>query len=154
MVAAIRRGGFRVHPRSGVQKRNDMQDFGGAKLILFVGARIVVIERDDNPGIPWPGYLDLPGGGREGAETAQACVLREAREEVGLVVSPGELVWQSRYKRGVFFAAHLPERAEDKIVFGKEGLGWSLMVPRDYIAHPKAIPHFALMVTRYLAQGG
>ena len=131
-----------------------MADFGGAKLILFVGPRIVVIERDDIPDIPWPGHLDLPGGGRDGSETPEACVLRETREEIGLSLSSSDLVWQSRYRRGVFFAAHLPAQAQDKIVFGTEGVGWSLMPPSDYIAHSKAIPHFARMVTRYLARGG
>lgn len=41
-----------------------MQDFGGAKLILFIGKQIVVLRRDQKPDIPWPGRLDLPGGGR------------------------------------------------------------------------------------------
>jgi 8-oxo-dGTP diphosphatase len=59
-----------------------MQDFGGTKLILFIGDRIVVLRRDDKPDIPWPGRLDLPGGGRDGIETAEVCVLRETREEI------------------------------------------------------------------------
>jgi 8-oxo-dGTP diphosphatase len=129
-----------------------MDDFGGAKLLLFLGPQIVVLRRDEKPDIPWPGRLDLPGGGREGRESAEACVLRETFEEIGLVLDVRDLVWQGRFKRGVFFAAHLPEDTAQKIVFGSEGQGWLLMTPTEYVQHPKAIPHFADMVRRYLDQ--
>lgn len=129
-----------------------MQDFGGAKLILFIGNRIVVLRRDDTPDIPWPGRLDLPGGGRDGSETAEACVLRETFEEVGLSLKERDLVWCDRFNAGVFFAAHLPEEAEARIVFGSEGQGWALIDPSEYIRHPDTIPHFADMVQSYLDQ--
>ncbi|MGJ8605582.1 MAG: NUDIX hydrolase [Marivita sp.] len=127
--------------------------FGGAKLILFIGHSIVVLRRDDRPDIPWPGRLDLPGGGREGQETPEACVLRETFEEVGLMLGPDDLVWCNRFKRGVFFAAHLPAGADARIVFGSEGQGWALMDPLAYVRHPEAIPHFAQMVQAYLSEG-
>ena len=130
-----------------------MEEFEGAKLILFLGERILVLRRDDRPDIPWPGRLDLPGGGREGEETAEVCVTRETSEEVGLTVHAKDLVWRERLDRGVFFAAHLPASAEREIVFGSEGQGWLLMSPQDFIQHPEAIPHFAEIVQRYLDQG-
>ncbi|OSQ50952.1 DNA mismatch repair protein MutT [Marivita geojedonensis] len=129
-----------------------MQDFGGAKLILFIGERIVVLRRDHKPGIPWPGRLDLPGGGRERLESPEHCVLRETHEEIGLRLGAHDLIWRDRFHRGVFFAAHLPIEAEQRIVFGSEGQGWSLMEPQLYATHPEAIPHFAEMVRRYLNQ--
>ena len=129
-----------------------MEEFGGAKLILFVGERILVLRRDDLPDIPWPGRLDLPGGGRKGDETAEVCVTRETFEEVGLTVRAHDLVWRERLGRGVFFAAHLPASAEREIVFGSEGQGWLLMPPQDFIQHHEAIPHFAEIVRRYLDQ--
>lgn len=129
-----------------------MMEFGGAKLILFIGTRIVVLRRDDKPDIPWPGRLDLPGGGREGGETAETCVLRETFEEVGLTLAASDLIWRDRHNSGVFFAAHLPTDAESEIVFGSEGQGWSLMDPAEYAQHPEAVPHFAMMVRRYLDQ--
>ncbi|SHI02367.1 NUDIX domain-containing protein [Marivita hallyeonensis] len=127
-----------------------MTEFGGAKLILFIGPQIVVLKRDHTPGIPWPGRLDLPGGGREGDETAEACVLRETHEEIGLRLEHDHLVWRARYKRGVFFASHLPDGADRDIVFGGEGLGWHLMLPQSFISHRDAVPHFAMMVQRYV----
>lgn len=129
-----------------------MQDFGGAKLILFIGDRIVVLRRDQKPDIPWPGRLDLPGGGRERDETAEACVLRETREEVGLYLEPSALIWRQQLNRGVFFAAHLPAHSEEQIVLGGEGQGWLLMEPNTYVSHPEAIPHFAEMVKAYRDQ--
>lgn len=129
-----------------------MQEFGGAKLILFIGDRIVVLRRDDKPDIPWPCRLDLPGGGREGCETAIECVLRETFEEIGLSLTAGDLVWEDQFRRGVFFAAHLPTEAQAQIVFGSEGQGWCLVDPAEYVRDPEAIPHFAEMVQRYLDQ--
>lgn len=129
-----------------------MHDFGGAKLILFIAKQIVVLRRDNSPDIPWPGRLDLPGGGREGDESAETCVLRETFEEIGIKLGADDLIWRDQFQRGVFFAAHLPEHAETEIVFGSEGQGWLLMDPVQYSQHPEAIPHFADMVRRYLDQ--
>lgn len=128
--------------------------FSGAKLALFLGANLLVILRDDRPDIPYPGHWDLPGGGREGQETPEACVLRETREEVGLDLSPSELAWSNSYRRprGLvwFFAAHLSRDTTDRIVFGCEGQEWRLMAPNDYCSHPLSVPHFAEQLRLYM----
>ena len=54
--------------------------FEGAKIALYLGDRLVVIQRDDRPDIPFPGFWDLPGGGREAGETPFECVRRECGE--------------------------------------------------------------------------
>ena len=131
-------------------------EFEGAKLILFLGADLLVLRRDHTPGIPWPGYLDLPGGGREGAESAEDCVLRETREEVGLTLEPADLTWRRFYTepRCVwFFAAWLPAERVRGVRFGGEGTGWCLMTPEDFAAHEEAIPHFAERVRAVLEEG-
>ena len=126
----------------------------GAKLALFLGSALLVIRRDDNPAIPWPGHLDLPGGGREAGETAAACVLRETREEVGLCLGVDALVYRRDYTRPhgavAFFAAHLPADATGQVVFGDEGQGWMLMAPADFVARDDAVPHFREQVRAYL----
>lgn len=130
--------------------------FEGAKLILFLGGDLLVLRRDHTPGIPWQGYLDLPGGGREGGESAEACALRETREEVGLSLESADLRWRCFYTapRPVwFFAAWLPSERARGVVFGDEGLGWGLMRPEVYIAHAEAIPHFADRVQTVLKEG-
>lgn len=130
-------------------------DFHGAKALVFLGSDLLIVERDHTPGIPWPGYLDLPGGGREGGESPEACAMRETREEVGLQLSEDQLqlvhIRESEGRFSWFFAAHLAAEAVNDIVFGDEGVGWSLMVPERYVAHPKAIPPFAAIVAGYLA---
>ncbi|AKO95572.1 MAG: NUDIX hydrolase [Marinovum algicola] len=128
--------------------------FAGTKLALFIGGKLLVIRRDNDPDIPWPNHLDLPGGGRECGESAADCVLRETHEEVGLRLDRKQLVYESAYDRPigpmVFFAAHLPQDTVADIVFGNEGQGWMLMSPEDYANHPEAVPHFREQITKYL----
>nr|WP_261368258.1 NUDIX hydrolase [Pseudosulfitobacter koreense] len=134
--------------------------FDGAKLALFIGARLAVIRRDDDPRIPWPDYFDLPGGGREGDESPLACALRETHEELGLRVPPEAVAWGKRFDEDTgdkwFFAAHLPEEAGAQIVLGDEGQSWHLMTPQAFIAHPRAVPRFQDRLALYLsgAKGG
>jgi len=132
------------------------QSFEGAKLMLFLGRDLLVLRRDHTPGIPWPGYLDLPGGGREGAESAVNCVLRETREEVGLTLESADLTWRRFYtkpRRVWFFAAWLPAERVRGVQFGGEGIGWCLMAPEDFAANDEAIPHFAERVRTVLEEG-
>ena len=120
-------------------------DFDGAKIALFLGDKLAVLRRDDLPGLPYAGCLDLPGGERELGETPEACALRELTEELGLILPEDALVRPRFYetpRRAWFFAAFLPaERAAD-IVFGGEGQGWSLMDPGDFVTAEDAVPHF------------
>ena len=134
-----------------------LEEFIGAKLLLFIGAQLVVIRRDDIATIPWPGYLDFPGGGREVGETPEQTILREVHEELGLTLDPQQLVWRQRFERtpetaGFWFAAHLPLGTERDIVFGGEGQGWELMRTGKYLFPADAIPHFKSRLSAYLDQ--
>jgi 8-oxo-dGTP diphosphatase len=130
--------------------------FHGAKLMLFAGPRLLVIRRDAIPTIPWPGMLDFPGGGREGDETPEACVLRETREELGLQVPADRLVLahvrHSDRGEGWYFAVHLPAAITGAVVFGDEGAGWQAIAPEVYVAAQDAIPHCRAILAAYLAQ--
>lgn len=132
----------------------DDTNFSGAKLILFIGEQLLVIRRDHSKGIPWPGYLDWPGGGREDGEAPETCALRETREEVGLMIDPAEIVWRNSHQRPHgrvwFFVAHMPAKAAADIVFGDEGLGWGLIEPSEFLSRSDAIPHFRDQLARYL----
>ena len=124
--------------------------------MLFLGRDLLVLRRDHTPGIPWPGYLDLPGGGREGAESAVNCVFRETREEVGLTLESADLTWRRFYtkpRRVWFFAAWLPAERVRGVQFGGEGIGWGLMDAEAFLAHDDAIPHFAERVRTVLEEG-
>lgn len=119
--------------------------FDGAKVALFLGDDLLVIRRDEGKPIPWPGYLDFPGGGREGGESPVACALRETREETGLILAPADLFWRAWYRaprRMWFFGARLAEHRRDEVRFGDEGQGWAMMPPESYMRDAMAIPHF------------
>ncbi len=67
--------------------------FAGAKLLLWSAGAVLTYLRDDKPGLGWAGKWDLPGGGREGRESPEACALRELEEEFGLCLGPDRLLW-------------------------------------------------------------
>ena len=123
----------------------DTGDFLGAKCALFLGERLLVLRRDDKPGLLWPGALDFPGGGRDPGEMRpETTVLREIMEEVGLSLRAKHLSYARRYTKPEghvwFFAAHMPAALEQEIVFGDEGQGWHLLPPEVFLAAEDAVP--------------
>lgn len=130
--------------------------FDGAKLALYLGEKLAVILRDDTPGLLFADHWDLPGGGREGAETPLACALRECREELGIAVPEQAVVWQGSFDEAGrtkwFFVARMPAQAEAEIVFGDEGQRWRLMEEEEFLNHPRAVPAFQDRLRVYLAQ--
>jgi 8-oxo-dGTP diphosphatase len=122
-------------------------EFVGAKLVLVRGGELLTYLRDDKPGLPWAAMWDLPGGGREGDETAETCVLRELEEEFGLVLGAERLVWRQEMpsmldpaRLSVFFAGRITAAEVAAIRFGDEGQHWRMMPVADYLAEPRAIP--------------
>ncbi len=129
--------------------------FHGAKLAILSGQRIVTILRDDRPDIPWPGFWDLPGGGREAGETPEACILRETHEELGLVLDPSDLHWKRRAASPQgghvwFFTSVQPGFDPGRVRFGNEGQSWQLAPLNWYLSHPRAIPHHTRLLQQYL----
>lgn len=123
-------------------------DFIGTKLLLIRGDSLLTCLRDDFDHIPFPNHWDLPGGGREGHETPLQCGLRELYEEFGLILPPERVVahrfpsW-SRPDRVSWLLAGRITRAEIAAIrFGDEGQEWRMMPVADYLAHPRAVPHF------------
>jgi 8-oxo-dGTP diphosphatase len=122
-------------------------DFTGAKAALFCGASVLTCLRDDRPDLRWPGLWDLPGGGREGDEGPEDCLLRELWEEFGLRLAPDRLVWRRVFpsmvaagRESVFFGGWISREEVGRIRFGDEGQGWELMPVSGFLAHPKAVP--------------
>lgn len=121
--------------------------FIGCKAALLHGQQVLAYRRDDRPGLPWADHWDLPGGGREGAESPQDCVLREIREEFGLILPAARLVfhriWPSIVDPRVdshFFAGHLGDHDIAAIRFGEEGQEWQMMPLAQFLGHPRAVP--------------
>lgn len=124
--------------------------FAGAKLAALVDGRILTYRRDDKPGIPWPGCIDLPGGGREGDESPTACALRELSEEFGLHL-PEQRIWWARPfpaidvpkgslgQTGWFLAATITPAEAAAIRFGTEGHSPQLLGIAAFLAAADAI---------------
>lgn len=122
-------------------------DFTGAKAALFCGASVLVYLRDQKPCLRWPGLWDLPGGGREGEEAPEDCLLRELWEEFGLRIGPDRLVWRRVFpsmveagRESVFFGGWLGREEVRRVRFGDEGQGWELMPVGVFLEHRAAVP--------------
>jgi 8-oxo-dGTP diphosphatase len=122
-------------------------EFVGAKAALFCGSNVLTCQRDDKPGLRWAGLWDLPGGGREGLETPEDCLLRELWEEFGLTLSPDRLIWRRVFpsildaaRNSVFFGGRVTKDEVAAIRFGDEGQGWELMPVAGFLGHAKAVP--------------
>lgn len=124
-----------------------MTEFVGAKAALVCGDHLLTYLRDDHAGLPWAGWWDLPGGGREGDESAEDCLLREVEEEFGLRFAPERLLWRRVFPSfsvegllSVFFAGHITAAEVAAIRFGEEGQRWEMMPVAAFMAHGRAIP--------------
>lgn len=122
-------------------------EFVGAKAALFCDASILTYLRDDRPGLGWAGLWDLPGGGREGSESPETCLLRELEEEFGLRLSAGRLLWRRAFpsmidpaKTSFFFGGRVGPEEIAAIRFGSEGQRWEMMPVADFVSHPQAVP--------------
>lgn len=131
--------------------------FVGAKLALIRDGQVLTYLRDDREGLAFPGHWDLPGGGREGDESAETCVLRELHEEFGLILPPARLIWRRDYfsdhlggQRVAFFGGHISEAEIGAIVFGDEGQFWQMMTVEAFLAHDRAISHLQTRLQDFL----
>ena len=63
--------------------------FVGVGAIIIEQGRVVLIKRGHAPAL---GEWSIPGGALEAGETLREGVTREALEETGLAIEPGELL--------------------------------------------------------------
>lgn len=144
-----------------------MNDFSGCKMAYIVhpphcqpaadGPLLLVYLRDNYAEIPFPGQWDFPGGGREGDESPEICVLRELHEEFGLNLPASRLLYkqqvinQTQTGHAYFFVVLGSMSEICSIQFGHEGQYWRLMPMTEYFTHPEAIPSLVERLQSYLA---
>lgn len=132
------------------------EEFTGCKLALFLDDQLLVYKRDDYCHIPFPCMWDFPGGGREGQETAEQCVLRELEEEFSIVLPGNRLIYRKKELNhshtgySIFFVARAETAEIDSISFGDEGQYWQMMNIEEFLAHPEGIPILKSRLLRYL----
>jgi len=132
--------------------------FHGTKVALYIGDRLLLIQRDNKPGLRFAGLWDFPGGGREGDETPFTCAAREVYEELALHVPPEAQEWERAYPTmhdptqvAYFLVIKLPPSAEQQIVFGDEGQGWKLSAVADFLQATDVVEPLKPRLRDYLA---
>ena len=62
--------------------------------IIFVNDKkqVLLLLRDDKPGIPYPNMWDIPGGHVDDGETPEQCIVREMQEEMDLSLEEFQLL--------------------------------------------------------------
>ncbi|MEM0987122.1 MAG: NUDIX hydrolase [Pseudomonadota bacterium] len=132
--------------------------FSGSKIAIISSGALLVYLRDTIETIPFPGYWDLPGGGREGDESPETCALRELEEEFSLTLPESALCWRRAYPPvrtanlpSWFFVANVPRADLSDIRFGDEGQEWALWPLETFLNHDRAVPHLQHRLRDYLA---
>ena len=135
----------------------DGAPFGGTRLAAMHGDALIVYRRDDSPGLPFPGLLDLPGGGREGDEGPETCAVRSLAADFGISVGEDRLHYARAYLLGDgatvswFLALRLTEAEVEAVRFGDEGQDWALLPMADFMADEDAVPQLRDWLAHYLA---
>lgn len=136
---------------------DELFDFSGAKIALFCEGKILTSLRDDFPDLPYAGFWDLPGGGREDNETPLECLFREVDEELSLTLTRNHIDWVKTYrgmlkpdKLSVFMVGHISQKEYDSIVLGDEGHDYKLMSIDEFLSHKKVIPQLQERLRDYL----
>lgn len=134
-----------------------MEDFSGVKIALIKGNELLVILRDNKPGLRFADMWDLPGGGREGNETPFECVSRELNEELGLTIKSNSIIWTKIYPAmhnpaeiAYFMVASIKDEDVDNIIFGDEGQRWELMDIKDFLKNKKTISFLKKRLKDYI----
>lgn len=133
-----------------------LTEFASAVLIDGHG-RFLFQQRDDVPGILFPGRVGLFGGHRENGESFLQCVVREIYEEVSYFVTPGRfrhlvtyngIVYSARGE--IFVADGIPA---DRLVVTEGSL---MIVPRTKLAEIKykLTPSASFALTNYAGTSG
>ncbi|WP_051814011.1 NUDIX hydrolase [Kitasatospora sp. MBT63] len=134
-------------------------DFEG--VLVFVtdpAGRLLMHQREDRPGMPWPGFWTPIGGWREGTETDQETAVREVAEEAGITVSDLQPLPGPHQDLGLPLTRVLHtvwDGPESDLRLGDEGLAVR-MVPPDEVSLlkvPSYMQHYLPLLAAVLRSG-
>lgn len=160
LLRRLRDGNRFAQSRAGKDGARVTEPFHGAKTATLIGDRLLVILRDDTPGLIYPAHWDFPGGGREEGETGFETAAREMREEVGLDLSRAAILWQARFpsadvpgQHSWFFVARFPKGSADDVRLGEEGQLWRLMPVDEVLGRGDVVPYLAQRLRLWVETG-
>jgi 8-oxo-dGTP pyrophosphatase MutT (NUDIX family) len=116
-------------------------------LIVLDDGRYLLQLRDQKPRIFYPGHWGLFGGAMEPGETPKAALIRELREELGIIVSKLEHVTAFSFIFGRlgrvtrhFFAVPIPSSAPKKMTL-MEGSAMQAFFASEILNLPRVVPY-------------
>jgi len=125
-----------------------MKDFIGVKIALLHDNQLVMIQRDNKPGLSFAGMWDFPGGGREGNETPEECIIREVEEELALHLKSEQIIWNKLHPAMIdpaqeahFMVAKISDNDIANITFGDEGQGWRMFDIDEFFSSNNVVEH-------------
>jgi 8-oxo-dGTP diphosphatase len=134
-----------------------MTDFDGVTIALIQNDKLVMILRDNKPGLPFANMWEFPGGGREGNESPVDCAIREVREELSFELQKDSIVWQKEFEamhdpklKVHFMVARVSAAEASTMKLGTEGQKFELMRIDDCLARRDVVPRFKEMLRSYL----
>lgn len=124
-----------------------MKDFTGVKIALLLDKKLILIQRDEKPGLRFAGMWDFPGGGREHNESPFECARREVAEELSLNLQESSVIWQKEVpsmhdpnSTAYFLVAKIDKQDITTIQLGNEGQRWSLMPVKEFYERTDVVP--------------
>lgn len=139
---------------------NPNVDFTGTKVALIYEGKLIMLLRDNKPGLNFANMWDFPGGGRENNERPIECATREIEEEFGITLDPNSFIWQKEFpsmheadRKAYFLVAHASKEQVDSIQFGNEGQGWDFMDIDSFFDRDDIVPHLKHRFKDYLEAG-
>ncbi|MCR4329502.1 MAG: NUDIX domain-containing protein, partial [Candidatus Roizmanbacteria bacterium] len=100
---------------------NGSQPLQVVSAIVVFNKKLLLLQRDNAPGIKDPGRWQLPGGGVEKNETFDTAIKRELQEEIGIIPKTLRFLATPSPHTHVYHAP-LTEEEVTKIKKGDEGM--------------------------------
>jgi 8-oxo-dGTP diphosphatase len=131
-------------------------NFHGTKVAILVGDKLLMLLRDNKPGLFNANMWDFPGGGRKGKENHQECAIREIREELGIKINSKSFIWEKIYpaqkdpNQKAFFIVAKISGENIKGIKLNEGQKWALFDKETFFKKDNVVEALKLRFNDYL----